>query len=121
MREPFTCECDSYNNGLPSPEQEDLEATDDAMAAVMCSDGGIMNDTVEEFGIYADKLMVGAKAAGAVNVEFRMTCVGFQAQPKFRYTGRSPLLFHKHKIQPQPNVPTSQDHSKEIHHIRSST
>ncbi|KAI9646467.1 hypothetical protein NHQ30_004460 [Ciborinia camelliae] len=88
MREPFTCECESCNNGFPSPaEQEDLEATDDAMAAVMCSDGGPMNDTVSEFIHYADTLMRGAKASGAVNVEARMTCVGWKVQSKFRFTG----------------------------------
>ncbi|RAL64658.1 hypothetical protein DID88_001691 [Monilinia fructigena] len=65
MREPFTCECTSCKNKLPSSDPEDLEATDDAMAAVMCSDG----------------------AAGAVNAETRMLCAGWSINPKFRFTG----------------------------------
>ncbi|KAF7875269.1 hypothetical protein EAF04_002441 [Stromatinia cepivora] len=87
LREPFTCECDTCNNGFPAPDQEDVEGTDDAMAAVMCSDGGIMNETVSEFKTYADTLMEGASIAGATNVEVRMSCVGWNVVSKWRYTG----------------------------------
>ncbi|KAB8289997.1 hypothetical protein EYC80_010324 [Monilinia laxa] len=87
MREPFTCECTSCKNDLPSSNPEDLEATADAMAAVMCSDGGPMNDTISEFKTYAETLIHGAKAAGAVNAETRMSCAGWNIKPKFRFTG----------------------------------
>ncbi|PQE14205.1 Alpha beta hydrolase fold family protein [Rutstroemia sp. NJR-2017a BVV2] len=88
MRTPFTCDCDSCHNDLGGPDEDsDIEASDDAMAAVMCSDGGEMNDTAEEFALYAEKLIAGAQATGAVNVDFRMTCVGWKAKAKFRFTG----------------------------------
>lgn len=103
MREPFTCECTSCQNGLPSPETEDQEATDDAMAAVMCSDGGPMNDTISEFKTYAETLMHGAKAAGAVNAETRMLCAGWNIKPKFRFTGPSPPATSPHLPPPIQN------------------
>ncbi|KAM3077268.1 hypothetical protein ACMFMG_003268 [Clarireedia jacksonii] len=88
MRIPFTCDCDSCHDDLNNPDVDaDLEASDDAMAAVMCSDGGDMNATAEEFAVYAEKLIEGAPATGAVNVDFRMSCVGWKAKPKFRFTG----------------------------------
>jgi hypothetical protein len=88
IRTPFTCDCDSCHNDLGGPDEDsDIEASDDAMAAVMCSDGGEMNDTAEEFALYAEKLIAGAQATGAVNVDFRMTCVGWKAKARFRFTG----------------------------------
>ncbi|CAD6439241.1 b048dbae-687f-473d-938d-625b6edf97ba [Sclerotinia trifoliorum] len=89
LREPFTCECDVCNNGILTPEEEEkeVEGTDDAMAAIMCSDGGIMNETVSEFKVYADTIMKGALMTGAANVEVRMSCVGWNVVPKWRYTG----------------------------------
>ncbi|EDN98405.1 hypothetical protein SS1G_13263 [Sclerotinia sclerotiorum 1980 UF-70] len=88
LHESFTCECDVSSNGILAPAKEkEEEGTDDAMAAIMCSDGGIMNETVSEFEVYADTLMEGALMTGAANVEVRMSCVGWNVVPKWRYTG----------------------------------
>ncbi|QSZ35731.1 hypothetical protein DSL72_006853 [Monilinia vaccinii-corymbosi] len=87
MREPFPCQCPSCPDDPASPSPEDLEATPDAAAAIMCADGGPMRDSISEFQSYAASLMREATAAGAVNAEVRMGCAGRKSQAKFRFAG----------------------------------
>ncbi|KAG0645908.1 hydrolase [Hyphodiscus hymeniophilus] len=88
--------CDIPN--IP-PGPNDVESNDDAFRAIMCSDGGEMTDSVEEFTEYAEGLMEMSKAAGAVNILFRIACVGWKAKAKWRFTGpfegntSHPILF----------------------------
>lgn len=82
-QKPFSCDC-----GLPpDPSDEDDEGEGEAFRAVMCSDGGGELDTVESFWHYAEDLMKMSSAAGAVNVLFRLACVGWKAKAKWRYSG----------------------------------
>jgi hypothetical protein len=87
MREPFSCECDG--SGIPPKAPLELESYDDAFRAIMCTDGGGMNETVEEFKEYADHIMKQSKAAGAVNVLFRIACAGWTTKAKWAFTGNS--------------------------------
>ncbi|THV46967.1 hypothetical protein BGAL_0345g00020 [Botrytis galanthina] len=90
MREIFTCDCpqDSCND-LPSPvdDDDDSEATADASAAIMCTDGGPLPPSLSAFKTYATNLIASAPAAGAVGVEFRLSCVGRTIPAKWRFTG----------------------------------
>ncbi|KAF7885335.1 uncharacterized protein EAF01_011400 [Botrytis porri] len=91
MREIFTCDCphDSCSD-LPSPiddDDEDLEATADASAAIMCTDGGPLPHSLSTFQTYATYLIASAPAAGAVGVDFKLSCVGRTIPAKWRFTG----------------------------------
>lgn len=86
----FSCECESCND---PHGRNDKPGTDDAFAAIMCSDGGLMTDTVEDFEDYAAFLMKQSKAAGAVNVLFRISCAGWRAKAKWRFQGQQPSSF----------------------------
>ncbi|TGO40573.1 hypothetical protein BHYA_0035g00470 [Botrytis hyacinthi] len=90
MREIFTCDCphDSCND-LPSPidDDDDSEATADASAAIMCTDGGPLPPSLSAFKTYATNLIASAPAAGAVGVEFRLSCVGRTVPAKWRFAG----------------------------------
>ncbi|TGO55303.1 hypothetical protein BOTNAR_0248g00190 [Botryotinia narcissicola] len=91
MRDIFTCDCphDSCND-LPPPiddDDEDSEATADASAAIMCTDGGPLPPSLSAFKTYATDLIASAPAAGAVGVEFRLSCVGRTVPAKWRFTG----------------------------------
>ncbi|KAF7903923.1 hypothetical protein EAF00_001257 [Botryotinia globosa] len=91
MREIFTCDCphDSCND-LPPPiddEDEESEATADASAAIMCTDGGPLPPSLSAFKTYATNLIASAPAAGAIGVEFRLSCVGRTTPAKWRFRG----------------------------------
>ncbi|KAH7162392.1 TAP-like protein-domain-containing protein [Dactylonectria estremocensis] len=58
----------------------------DAFPAIICSDGEPVKDTPEEFGRYADKLSGVSKWAGAVNLLFRVSCIGKTVRPKWRFS-----------------------------------
>jgi hypothetical protein len=91
MREQFSCECDACSFPPKGPRLPvELESYDDASRAIMCSDGGGMNDTVEEFEKYTEHIMEESKAAGAVNALFRISCAGWTAKPKWSFSGESP-------------------------------
>ncbi|KAL1878107.1 hypothetical protein VTK73DRAFT_8068 [Phialemonium thermophilum] len=69
------------------PVSGPFEDTDDAFPAIMCSDSEPVNDTVESFQEYANRLQEISTAAGAVNVLFRLSCVGRTVRPKWRFAG----------------------------------
>ncbi|KAK3936109.1 Alpha/Beta hydrolase protein [Diplogelasinospora grovesii] len=81
---------------VSGPGEED---TDDAFPAVMCTDAEIFNETVAEFKSYADRLLEISSAAGAVQVAFRLSCVGRTVRSKWRFSGplqgntSHPILF----------------------------
>jgi hypothetical protein len=83
IRQPFECVAN-----LPGPGDEDLEGTDDAFKAIMCTDSLAMNDTVEEFEDYSKDLIHDSKAAGAVQAVFRLSCAGWNIKSKWRFEGR---------------------------------
>jgi hypothetical protein len=85
VRKPFSCDCPTC--GVPMDVPDDSEDLDDTFRSVMCSDGGPMNDTVEEFQKYASALQNQSKAAGAVQTVFRMSCVGWKIEAKWRFAG----------------------------------
>ncbi|TGO20340.1 hypothetical protein BPAE_0306g00040 [Botrytis paeoniae] len=91
MREIFTCDCphDSCSD-LPSSiddNDSDSEATADASAAIMCTDGGPLPPSLSTFETYATNLIASAPAAGAVGVEFKLSCVGRTIPAKWLFTG----------------------------------
>lgn len=64
-----------------------LEATADAFPAVMCSDALPTRLSPKEFEEYAVKLQTISRAAGSVQVGFRLSCVGRGVRPKWRFEG----------------------------------
>ncbi|KAH8887118.1 alpha/beta-hydrolase [Thozetella sp. PMI_491] len=70
----------------PSGLMDSTASTDDAFPAVMCSDRQV-NDTVQEFEDYARRLQEISAAAGAVQITFRQSCVGWDVRPKWRFDG----------------------------------
>jgi hypothetical protein len=93
VRKSFSCDCGAC--GMPPEPPTELEGTEDAFRAIMCTDGSEMNDTVEEFEKYSEYLIRQSKAAGAVNVLFRMSCAGWNVKAKWRFPGRLHPTFHK--------------------------
>ncbi|KAK4462932.1 Alpha/Beta hydrolase protein [Cladorrhinum samala] len=69
---------------LPVP----LEGTADAFPAIMCSDALPTRLSPAEFEGYALKLQDISRAAGSVQVGFRLSCVGRVVRPKWRFEGR---------------------------------
>lgn len=94
MRSRFSCDCPPLS--LPDDTPDSAEETDDAFRAIMCSDGGEMADTAEEFADYATSLQEQSKAAGAVNVLFRISCAGWRTNAKWRFSGRLHLMSTLH-------------------------
>lgn len=95
IRKSFSCgQCSLDSEGKPiiEPAIEEKTFNIDAFASVMCSDGGLMNDTMEEFEQYANHLQDLSKEAGAVNIYFRISCVGWKAKAKWRYPGKFLIL-----------------------------
>lgn len=78
--------CDPGNSSSPI---EDKMATADAFPAVLCTDGGEMDDSIEAVEGYTKDLLKASKAAGAVNAMTRMSCVGWRIRAKWRYSGMS--------------------------------
>ena len=68
---------------LPVP----LEGTADAFPAIMCSDALPTRLSPAEFEGYALKLQDISRAAGSVQVGFRLSCVGRVVRPKWRFEG----------------------------------
>jgi hypothetical protein len=65
-----------------------VEGTDDAFPAIMCSDAvPSSNDTVAELEEFAAQLLEISSAAGAVQIVFRLSCVGRTIRPKWRFDG----------------------------------
>ncbi|KAI1453229.1 alpha/beta-hydrolase [Annulohypoxylon moriforme] len=63
------------------------EGNADAFPAILCADSPPVEDTVEEFAAFVERLKHISSAAGDVNALFRMACVGRTIRPKWRYTG----------------------------------
>lgn len=82
---PDTCN----QNPVPptTPLDALFEGTDDATPAIMCSDAEPLTETAVEFEKYANALQEISKAAGAVNVLFRISCAGRTIRPKWRFSG----------------------------------
>ena len=90
--DPFLCDTrygaqDSGDPTDPTPEVPDAEASVDAGTAILCSDGGWMNDTVDEFGVYVGELVTLSKSVGATMAEMRLGCVHWSIQAKWRFDG----------------------------------
>ncbi|TVY41362.1 Tripeptidyl aminopeptidase [Lachnellula subtilissima] len=83
----------------PTPETPEAEASEDAGTTILCSDGGWMNDTVDEFGSYVDGLMTRSQSVGAIMAEMRLACVHWSVQAKWKFNGpfegntSHPILF----------------------------
>ncbi len=58
----------------------------DAFPAIMCADRQV-NDTAKEMEEYALRLQDISTAAGAVQIVFRLSCVGWNVVPKWRFAG----------------------------------
>ncbi|KAI0173002.1 alpha/beta-hydrolase [Hypoxylon sp. FL1284] len=69
----------------PLPDAEEGNA--DAFPAILCADSPPVDDTVEEFATFVEKLEQISSAAGDVNTLFRLACIGRNIRPKWRYTG----------------------------------
>jgi hypothetical protein len=79
----FKCETPD----LPPPEDPELEATADAASAILCSDGDVAYDTVDTLQEYVNMLLGMSKAAGAAMANFKLSCIGWSMEAKWRYTG----------------------------------
>ena len=62
--------------------------TEDLFGTTICQDkdGGSI-ETVDEFEVFADRLMEASWADGDVNAHYRIACIGRTIKPKFRYGG----------------------------------
>jgi len=83
---PLSCDPQPSN---PSPAIENKEGTADAFSAVVCTDGGEMDDSIEAVEGYTKGILEASKAAGPVNAMSRMRCVGWRIRAKWRYSGTS--------------------------------
>lgn len=97
LRVPFipdaSCGGGSGGDGSEGDEMPEIDGSDDAFKAVMCTDGGEMKDTVEEFQEYTRGLMEVSKSAGAVqSQDFRLSCAGWKVRAKWRFTGTFYIL-----------------------------
>ncbi|KAH8587687.1 TAP-like protein-domain-containing protein [Bisporella sp. PMI_857] len=81
--DPILCE----NEPGPTPELPEVEDSPDATNAILCSDGGLMTDTADEFGSYVDKLVALSKSAGATMAHMRLACMGWTVEAKWRFAG----------------------------------
>ncbi|KAI0441623.1 hypothetical protein F4803DRAFT_408742 [Xylaria telfairii] len=74
-------------NVIP-PDLPRLEAgNSEAFPAIMCSDLPPINNAVDEFVDFAQKLGEISKSAGDVNALFRLACIGRTIRPKWRFDG----------------------------------
>lgn len=83
--DPVLCESDPGAN----PEFPDVEGTEDASKAILCSDAAPMNLTVDQFGEYANELAQISKSAGATMANMPLDCVGWSVRAKWRFDGMS--------------------------------
>jgi hypothetical protein len=80
----FTC----GTPDIPTPEDPELlESTADASTAIMCSDGSILYDTVDSLQDYVNVLLNMSKAAGGTLASFKLACIGWSIEAKWRFTG----------------------------------
>ncbi|KAI1765668.1 alpha/beta-hydrolase [Hypoxylon sp. FL1150] len=63
------------------------EGNDHAFPAILCADAPPIEDTVEEFAAFVEKLIRVSYTAGDVNALFRLACIGRKIRPKWRYSG----------------------------------
>lgn len=80
----FTCDTPD----LPAPEDPELEVTADASSAILCSDGGLIYDTIDDLQEYVSVLANMSKATGMTSASFRLPCIGWTVEAKWRFTGR---------------------------------
>lgn len=90
--DPFLCETrygvqEGGDPTDPTPEMPEAEVSEDGGTAIICSDGGWMNDTVDEFGAYVDEVMMMSKSVGAIMAEMRLECVHWSVQAKWKFDG----------------------------------
>jgi len=65
----------------------------DAFPAIMCLDSKPVTETPYEIADYFDRITHKSRWAGAVNSNFRVSCVGRKTRPKWKFTdGESPLI-----------------------------
>lgn len=83
----FKCEFKCETPDLPRLEDTELESTADASSAILCSDGDMVYDTVDSLQAYVDVLLGMSKAAGAAMANFRLSCIGWSVEAKWRFTG----------------------------------
>lgn len=79
----FTCDTPD----LPAPEDTELEVTEDATAAILCTDSELLLDTVDDVQEYVSVLANMSKSAGATMASLRMPCIGWSVEAKWRFTG----------------------------------
>lgn len=72
---------------IPPNVPRSEEGNADAFPAIMCADSPPVDNTVEEFAEFVDRLVNISSSAGDVNALFRLACVGRKVRPKWRYTG----------------------------------
>ncbi|KAK7428569.1 hypothetical protein QQZ08_005007 [Neonectria magnoliae] len=70
----------------PATMPQETGTEDDAFPAIMCSDGEPVTETPEEFEQYARKIEGISRWAGAVNLLFRVVCLGKNVRPKWRFS-----------------------------------
>ncbi|XXH02152.1 hypothetical protein Hte_008520 [Hypoxylon texense] len=80
---PPICSIEAIPPNVPRLE----EGNADAFPAILCADSPPMEDTVEDFAAFVEKLIEVSSAAGDVNALFRLACIGRKIRPKWRYTG----------------------------------
>jgi pimeloyl-ACP methyl ester carboxylesterase len=90
--DPFLCDArygaqDGGDPADPTPEVPEAEVSEDGGNAIICSDGGWMNDTMDEFGVYVSELVTLSKSVGATMAEMRLECVHWSIQAKWRFDG----------------------------------
>ncbi len=91
-RDKFKCDCEDTGH---DDEIETFKETNDAFRAILCSDGLQVEQTAEEFAEYAEYVQRQSKAAGAVNVLFRISCAGWTERAKWRFAGQYSRPFEK--------------------------
>ncbi|KAK3329946.1 TAP-like protein-domain-containing protein [Apodospora peruviana] len=66
-----------------------LEDTDDAFPTIMCSDASSLSlsTNLSVFEAYATRLQEISRAAGSVQISFRLSCVDRSVRPKWRFDG----------------------------------
>lgn len=70
----------------PATMPQETGTEDDAFPAIMCSDAEPVTETPEEFEEYARKIEGVSRWAGAVNLLFRVVCLGKTVRPKWRFS-----------------------------------
>ncbi|KAI5465550.1 Alpha/Beta hydrolase protein [Mariannaea sp. PMI_226] len=69
----------------PATMPQETGAEIDAFPAIMCSDFEKVTDTPAEFSAYIKRLLGTSRWAGAVNLYFRVLCLGKTVRPKWEF------------------------------------